>query len=37
VSRRANIDLPAPGGPSIKRLWSERLRQVLLYHQLQKS
>jgi hypothetical protein len=36
VSRRASIDWPAPGGPSQRTLWSERLHQVLLYHQLQR-
>ena len=25
VSRRASIDLPAPGGPSSRTLWAERL------------
>jgi hypothetical protein len=30
VSRRANIDLPAPGGPSINRLWPERLHYFQL-------
>jgi hypothetical protein len=28
VSRRASIDVPAPGGPSMRRLWSERLDRV---------
>jgi hypothetical protein len=34
VSRRASIDLPAPGGPSKRRLWSERLHHVQLYQSL---
>jgi hypothetical protein len=33
VSRRASIDVPAPGGPSIT-LWSERLHSLLLYESL---
>jgi hypothetical protein len=28
VSRRASIDLPAPGGPSKSTLWAERLHHV---------
>jgi hypothetical protein len=31
VSRRASIDLPAPGGPSRRTLWSERLHDIQLY------
>src|SRR4029453_7886157 len=34
VSRRASIDLPAPGGPSKRTLWSERLHLVQLYEGL---
>jgi hypothetical protein len=30
VSRRASIDLPAPGGPSRRTLWSERLHRLNL-------
>src|SRR5882724_2177347 len=30
VSRRASIDVPAPGGPSKSRLWSKRLHQIHL-------
>jgi hypothetical protein len=26
--RRASLDVPAPGGPTIRRLWSERLHQI---------
>ena len=29
VSRRASLDFPAPGGPSSRRLWSERPQPVL--------
>jgi hypothetical protein len=29
VSRRASIDVPAPGGPSKSRLWAERLHLLL--------
>jgi hypothetical protein len=28
VSRRASIDVPAPGGPSKSTLWSERRHQL---------
>jgi hypothetical protein len=31
VSRRARIDVPAPGGPSKKTLWSERLHDLQLH------
>src|SRR5215510_361101 len=34
VRRRASIDLPAPEGPSKRRLWAERLHHVQLYHSL---
>jgi hypothetical protein len=34
VSRRASIDLPAPGGPSRRTLWSERLHDVSLHQYL---
>jgi hypothetical protein len=34
VRRRASIDLPAPGGPSRKRLWAERLHDLQLYQNL---
>jgi hypothetical protein len=30
VRRRASIDLPAPGGPSKRTLWAERLHHVQL-------
>jgi hypothetical protein len=30
VSRRASIDVPAPGGPSKRTLWSERLHRLRL-------
>src|SRR5262245_28758982 len=30
VSRRASIDLPAPGGPSKRTLWAERLHNLYL-------
>jgi hypothetical protein len=32
VSRRATIDFPAPGGPSSRRLWTERLHPLHLVH-----
>ena len=35
VSRRASIDLPAPGGPSKRTLWAKRLHQFRLYQSLQ--
>jgi hypothetical protein len=28
VSRRASIDMPAPGGPSKRTLWAERLHHI---------
>jgi hypothetical protein len=31
VSRRASIDLPAPGGPSKSTLWSEHLHEFPRY------
>ena len=31
VSRRASIDLPAPGGPSRSTLWAERLHNISLH------
>jgi hypothetical protein len=31
VSRRASMDLPAPGGPSRSRLWAERLHSISLH------
>ena len=31
VSRRASIDLPAPGGPSRRTLWAERLHTISLH------
>jgi hypothetical protein len=31
VSQRASIDLPAPGGPSRRRLWSQRLHHISLH------
>jgi hypothetical protein len=31
VSRRASINLPAPGGPSKSKLWSERLHDISLH------
>ena len=34
VSRRASIDLPAPGGPRRRTLWAERLHHVQLYQGL---
>jgi hypothetical protein len=34
VSRRASIDFPAPGGPSIRTFGSERLHHLQLYHSL---
>jgi hypothetical protein len=37
VSRLASIDGPAPGGPRRRRLWAERLHQVLLCHLLSEN
>jgi hypothetical protein len=34
VSRCASIDLPAPGGPKSRTLWSERLHDLQLYQNL---
>jgi hypothetical protein len=31
VSRRASLDVPAPGGPSRSRVWSKRLHHLQLY------
>jgi hypothetical protein len=31
VSRRASIDVPAPGGPRRRRLWAERLHDLQFY------
>jgi hypothetical protein len=35
VSRHASIDLPAPGGPMRRTLWSERRHDLQLYPHLQ--
>jgi hypothetical protein len=35
VRRRARIDVPAPGGPRSKTLWSERLHDLQFYQNLQ--
>jgi hypothetical protein len=34
VSRRANLDFPAPGAPSSRTLWSERLHHVQRHQRL---
>ncbi len=34
VSRRASIDLPAPGGPRRRTLWAERLHHISLHQYL---
>jgi hypothetical protein len=34
VSRRASIDVPAPGGPKRSRLWSERLHPVQVHYRI---
>ena len=34
VSRRASIDVPAPGGPSTRTLWAERLHHLQSHQSL---
>jgi hypothetical protein len=34
VSRRASLDVPAPGGPSRRRFGSQRLHDLQLHHSL---
>jgi hypothetical protein len=34
VSRRASLDVPTPGGPRRRTVWSERLHRVQLYQSL---
>jgi hypothetical protein len=31
VSRRASLDVPIPGGPSRRTLWSQRLHRFYLH------